>query len=540
MFKRILTVIISLILVLPSAVLAEGVTEILSPVNNSLVTPEFSQISVSTPSEGDTLVLYLDGEKIYSGAGGSVEHTLRSALAIGRHTLKAVTISESSAEEVISEFWVQTSAVVEITNDDMTGAPAVSNMSYYSATLTDSSGESAKISAKKVEGREGEGDSAFAFYCPVDAPASSSNINPYLSGDSMKLKWTGKIDMQMDLYFSDKAAFGFETNGPNSYSTFFGSYTPFSSSGFVNGKEYPVGEWFRLKILIDFDTLNSSMEIGRYNESGELTWISIYENYTQSPKIRKLTTFKIQPNFKSGTVAGQYIAIDNLKITEENVVSANAAISYPQGEEYEEAEGGTLPPATEKIRIATGSTFAAADVLSKTKVYCDDIEIPLTEAVIDENGLNISLSYPLWEEATLRVILSEDVLLINNEAVGSDVCYSFKTEKGSSVLSGVDIKVGDITLCSTNQLKAGAAVSADVSLSEAAAEREVSVILGIYDGAELIAMDCVSIDTSLYNSGRVSALLPASFSYTDGCIVKVFAIEGLSDSTPASREWSIN
>ena len=269
------------LLLLPFAASAEQAT-ITSPENGTVVLPSFSEISANLPSGIEKAVLYIDGERVFETTETALFYTLENYLSIGFHEVAVVTISESGAEKAVSNFEVETSTVKEHMSMDMASAPDIPDFSKVGASVKDADGESHAIAFKKVAGREGDGDAATAFYCPVDAPAVSNNINPsYYSNasPSFGFPWTGKLDFQMDMYFSHTLDFGFETKNPTTYGFFFAE-TLFTKSGTIassGGKTYPLGEWFRIKILIDMETLDASMDIGTYEEDGSIIcYIKLY------------------------------------------------------------------------------------------------------------------------------------------------------------------------------------------------------------------------------------------------------------------------
>ena len=238
-------------------------------------------------------------------------------------------------------------------------------------------------------------------------------------------------------------------------------------------------------------------------------------------------------------MAGQTLAIDNLVIAEEKVISSDVDLNYFDGDDLKKAEGNVLPAGVDAINVAVGTAFETGDVTDKVTVYADHTQIPVTNATLDGNGLTAKLSVPIVAGAACKIVLSKDTMLIDGSVAGTDVLYAFKTAYENSAIAGASFKVNSNTLYSVAQLSAGDVIEAVVTHPSVSEETYRAYFLGVYEGTKIVAIKCVSADISLSAETEIELTLPADFTLSDKTQVKLFSVSSLSGRVPASEVYSI-
>lgn len=539
MFKKILAVVFSLLMLsaLGLPAMADGV-EILSPANGAIVSADFSLIEATVP-EGAEAIIYLDGERLFTTSEENISYTLQNPLAIGTHKVVVVAVLNSQVLKSESLFKVEGKLQKEHVSLNMSAAPDIPDFYYIAQSVTDMEGESYEIQIKKTVGREGNDDSAISFTCPVDIPAQSGNVCPYYAGgSSLGYPWTGIVNFQIDMYFSHPTAFGFETkNANNQFGNIF-SEILFNTDGTVaqsGGKRYPIGEWFKVRIIIDIRTLEASLDIGTFGEDGDVTWENVIAGFRHSATIRNVNTFKIQPNFRNASVAGQTIAFDNIVVTEEKAISSDVPMYFKKGNETTSVTDGVFVSDTNKLLIEVGDMFSFYDVTDLISVFAEGVACPVESAVIDEDGLAVVLACDFEAGMQYSILLSKELLLSNNTSVGADILYGFKTGYNDALINLISFEIDDKPLYSAVQIKGNSTLSAKITHSSAC-----NVFLGVYEGAKLIALTCQPIATDDPLMVPVTLTLPDGYEATENTVVKLFSTVSLSERIPASAVWCVN
>ena len=539
LFKKILAVVFSLMMLsafgLP--VLADGV-EILSPANGAIVTADFSLIEATVP-EGADAILYLDGERLFTTSEENISYTLEKPLAIGTHKVVVVAVSDSQTVKSESLFKVEGKLQKEHVSLNMSAAPDMPDFYYISQSVTDMEGESYEIQIKKTVGREGSDDGAISFTCPVEIPMQDRNICPYYAGgSSLGYPWTGIVNFQIDMYFSHPTAFGFETkNSNNQFGSIF-SEILFNADGTVaqsGGKRYPIGEWFKVGISINIRTLDASLDIGTFEENGDVTWENVIAGFRHSATIRNVNAFKIQPNFRNGAVAGQTIAFDNLVVTEEKAISSDVPMYFKKGNEKNSVADGAFVSDTNELLIEVGNMFSFYDVTDLISVFADGVECSVESAVIGEEGLDVVLACDFEAGMQYSILLSKELLLSNNTPIGTDILYGFKTGYQDALINLISYEIDDKPLYSIAQLKGKSTLSAKITHSSACI-----VFLGVYEGNKQIALTCQKIKSDDPLMVPVTLTLPDGYEATENTVVKLFSTVSLSERIPASAVWFVN
>lgn len=523
MKSKLLSVIITFTLILGLCYPTKAYNEITitNPPDGSTVY-ELTEITADINCECDYVIIKLDGtvlEKLEYASG--VSAALPQNLSLGTHMVEVITIGKCSSKET-SEFVYQKKYDEPYCDLDM--SVGLSNKFWAAEKGTE---------LKTVNGR-GENNDALAFIIIEDRPAGSSRLQPFLQATT---GFSVRTVFEVDMYFSKGNAFEIETKN----NALYGALFSFKNDGTVKDFDlrYPIGEWFRFKLDIDFTCGKGFISIGTFDENDNVEYET--REFDKGKKGMAVSQIKFQPTFYEAS-AGDMVAFDNLKVTETKTVSTFSSLFYEDNGVFVASEDGILPGGVSKIRLSGASQFDISSLVEKITVLADGIEFEVSNMSAEEDNIEISFSKPLPKQKNINVTADKSVLLLNKKECGADVEYKFSTSPDIFYASSVEFKCGDDYIYSPYSLGAGDNLTAELKLTNSLpADKTATLIIAVYKGDEIsgFTSKAISVASGAENqTENISIVLKEE--YTSDISINVFLLDSFSHRIPLSNVWSFS
>lgn len=546
--KKLSTLLIALTLVFSvfsHVVFAEDeAIDIITPQDGATVDCELDQICVNVNVPADYTVIYLDGTEIAKTQDyPSVLAKLSAPLTIGIHKLEVVVVGESGAYSKLSTFYAKQSKSAVVHSEDMSTAPNLNKFYSEKPVLgVDEQGSEKRVEWVRIDGY-GSDNPALGIKFPIERSSAVPGVKPYIAlNDFASL--TGKGTIEMDLFMEAPMAFQFECKSALGWSSLFASGLNdiFLANGTVAGSggyTYPIGEWFKIKMDIDFATGIGTLYVGIYQDDGTIVYEPVLENYENNPNVKGIFQIKLQLRVYE-CAKDRIFGIDNFKISETKYIGGFDSISYEASGGYVESDDGTVPAGTSKIKLSPASQFASVDSLAgSVTALADGHTISVTNAAIAGDALTLQFAEPLRSQSCISLLLPAGLTLASGGTAQYPLSYLFYTQNDDFCIESVEYIVQGYDAYTAYQIEAGDTLDAKVSfVNNTCQDQNIYVAAALFESDRLVALTYKKVVAPAGETMSETLLLnvPEKNSTYN---VEVFAFDGFINRIPISKVWTL-